>query len=396
MLAAVPSGITTILLELGAILLGLAVLARLAFRVGISPIPLFLLTGLLFGVGGVIPVVTAEDFIEIGAEIGVILLLFTLGLEYSAQTMVDGLRRHALAGLMDGVFNAVPGVAAGLLLGWGWVPSLFLGAITYISSSGIVSRILEERSWSRAPEGELAVSLLVIEDLSMAIVLPVLAVLAAGGTGIVGVLQILIAVGVAAVLFGVSLRFGPAVSRLVFSHADQALLLAVLGLTLLTAGLAERFQVSAEVGAFLAGVMVSGPTARRARYLTAPLRQLFSALFFLFFGFGIDPATIPGVLGAAVVLAAVTAGAKVATGVVGGSRLGLEPPRAWRAGVVLIPRGEFSIAIAGIAVVAGLEPQLAPLTATYVLILAVAAPLVVAMLPDGRSTSVDSVAEEDE
>lgn len=394
MLAAVPSGITTILLELGAILLGLAVLARLAFRVGISPIPLFLLTGLLFGVGGVIPVVTAEDFIEIGAEIGVILLLFTLGLEYSARTMVEGLRRNALAGLIDGVFNAVPGVLAGLLLGWGWVPSLFLGAITYISSSGIVSRMLEERSWSRAPEGRFATSLLVIEDLSMAIVLPVLAVLATGSTGIVGALQILLAVGVAAALFSVSLRFGPAISRLVFSHADQALLLAVLGVTLLTAGLAERFQVSAEVGAFLAGVMVSGPTARRARYLTAPLRELFSALFFLFFGFGIDPATIPGVLGAAVVLALVTAGAKVATGVVGGRRLGLEAPRAWRAGVVLIPRGEFSIAIAGIAVVAGLEPRLAPLTATYVLLLAVAAPLIVAMLPNGRA-SVDSVAEED-
>lgn len=382
MLAAVSSGTTTILLELGAILLGLAVLARLAFRIGISPIPLFLLTGLLFGVGGVIPVVTAEGFIEIGAEIGVILLLFTLGLEYSARTMVESLRRNAFAGVVDGVFNAVPGVVAGLLLGWGWVPSLFLGAITYISSSGIVSRILEERAWSRAPEGELATSVLVIEDLSMAIVLPILAVLAAGGTGILGGLQILLAVGVAATLFWVSFRFGPAVSRLVFSHADQALLLAVLGLTLLTAGLAERFRVSAEVGAFLAGVMVSGPTARRARYLTAPLRELFSAMFFLFFGFAIDPATIPDVLGAAVVLALVTAGAKVATGVVGGRRLGLDPPRAWRAGIVLIPRGEFSIAIAGIAVIAGLEPQIAPLTATYVLVLAVAAPLVVAMLPD--------------
>jgi CPA2 family monovalent cation:H+ antiporter-2 len=122
---------------------------------------------------------------------------------------------------------------------------------------------------------------------------------------------------------------------------------------------------------------------------------LFSALFFLFFGFGIDPATIPGVLGAAVVLALVTATAKVATGVLGGRRLGLEAPRAWRAGVVLIPRGEFSIAIAGIAVVAGLEPRLAPLTATYVLLLAVAAPLIVAMLPNGRAASVDSVAEEE-
>ena len=382
MLAAVGAETTTVLLELGAILLGLAVLARLAVRLGISPIPLFLVAGLAFGVGGVVPVVTAEDFIEVGAEIGVVLLLFSLGLEYSARTMVEGLQRNAVTGLVDGVLNAAPGVVAGLLLGWGWVGALFLGAVTYISSSGIASRILEERGWKRSGAGALVTAVLVIEDLSMAIVLPVLAVLAAGGAGLVGFLQLAAAVAVAATMIWVSLRFGTTVSRLVFSHADQALLLAVLGLTLLTAGLAERFRVSAEVGAFLVGVMVSGPAGKRARYLTAPLRELFSALFFLFFGFGIDPATIPGVLGPALGLAAVTALTKVGTGLVGGSRSGLLRPEALRAGILLIPRGEFSIAIAGIAVVAGVEPQLAPLTATYVLILAVAAPIVVAFLPD--------------
>ena len=115
------------LIELGGVVLLLAVLSRIAVQFGFSPIPLYLLAGLAFGQGGVVPLVTADEFIAAGAEIGLILLLFTLGLEYSARELVDALRSNRFMGGIDLLVNFAPGFAAGVLLGWGILPAVFLG-----------------------------------------------------------------------------------------------------------------------------------------------------------------------------------------------------------------------------------------------------------------------------
>ncbi|MGH2766986.1 MAG: cation:proton antiporter, partial [Actinomycetota bacterium] len=166
-----------LLLELGAIIVGLALLARLAGRFGFSPIPLYLLVGLAFGRGGLVPVVTAEEFIETGAEIGVILLLLLLGLEYTGEELTRGLRTGAASGAVDLVLNAAPGFAAGLLLGWGPVSAVLLAGVTYISSSGIVAKLLSDLGWVGNRETPAVLSVLVLEDLVMAVYLPVVAVL---------------------------------------------------------------------------------------------------------------------------------------------------------------------------------------------------------------------------
>jgi CPA2 family monovalent cation:H+ antiporter-2 len=164
-------------------------------------------------------------------------------------------------------------------------------------------------------------------------------------------------------------------SRLVSHSSDEVLLLSTLGTVLVVAGLAQRFHVSAAVGAFLVGVALSGPVAARARRLLGPLRDLFAALFFLFFGLQIDPATLPPVLVQAVALGAVTAGTKLLTGLWAARRAGLGPQAGLRAGAALVARGEFSVVIAGLGVGAGLEPRLGPLAAAYVLFLAVLGPI---------------------
>ncbi|MGW5679113.1 cation:proton antiporter domain-containing protein, partial [Streptomyces sp. NPDC003860] len=110
---------TTLLIELGAIILGLGLIGRFAGRIGLSPIPLYLLVGLAFGAGGLLPLSASEDFIAVGAEIGVILLLLLLGLEYSASELVGSLKTQYPSGAVDFVLNALPGAAAALLLGWG-------------------------------------------------------------------------------------------------------------------------------------------------------------------------------------------------------------------------------------------------------------------------------------
>jgi len=377
------------LLELGGVILLLAVLARAATRFGFSPIPLYLLAGLAFGQGGIVPLVTADRFIEAGAEIGLILLLFSLGLEYSAVELVGAVRSNAAVGAIDLVLNAVPGLAAGLLLGWGLVPAIFLAGVTYISSSGVVARTLDELGWMGNRETPFVLAVLVIEDLAMAGFLPLASVLLVGGTFGRVLLSVGVAAAVVLIVLTVAARYGPAISRAVFSRSDEALLFGILAVLLLTAGLTEASNVSAAVGAFLAGIAFSGPAADRARALLGPLRSVFAGTFFLFFGFEVDPGTIPGALPAALALAAVGVATKVATGWAVARRAGIGPRGRARAAAALIARGEFSIVIAGIAVAEGAEPDLGPLAAVYVLLLAICGP-VAARFVDRRTAGARS------
>jgi monovalent cation:H+ antiporter-2, CPA2 family len=365
-----------VLLELGGMILGLGILGRLAGRLGLSAIPLYLLAGLAFGEGGLLPLVTAQEFIEVGAEVGVILLLLLLGLEYSASELVGSLRSAAPAGLVDLVLNFAPGVVAGLLLGWSVLASLVLGGVTYVTSSGIVAKVLGDLGRIGNRETPVVLSILVVEDLAMAAYLPLLTGLLVGEDLLASALPVGVALGTVALVLVVAVRYGETLSRLVFSPSDEVLLLVILGLTLVVAGAAEQLQVSAAVGAFLVGIALSGEAAEAAQALLTPLRDLFAAVFFLFFGLQTDPATIPPVALAAAALALVTAATKVATGWWAARRIGVGPRGRWRAGTALIPRGEFSIVIAGLAVAAGREPTLGPLATTYVLILAVLGPLV--------------------
>ena len=122
------------LIELGAVVFCLGLLARLAGRVGMSPIPLYLLGGLAFGAGGIVKLDGMKEFAHVSGEIGVILLLLMLGLEYTATELFTGLRRSWQGGVLDLVLNFLPGAALAYLLGWGGVGAMVLGGVTYISS----------------------------------------------------------------------------------------------------------------------------------------------------------------------------------------------------------------------------------------------------------------------
>ncbi|MER5879906.1 cation:proton antiporter [Streptomyces sp. NPDC060235] len=365
----------TFLIEFGAIILGLGLLGRFAGRFQFSPIPLYLLAGLAFGQGGILPLGTSEEFVAIGAEIGVILLLLMLGLEYTASDLVSNLKTQYAAGLADAALNALPGAAMALLLGWGPVAAVVLAGVTWISSSGVIAKVLGDLGRLGNRETPVILSILVLEDLSMAVYLPIVTALLAGTTLAAGSVTLAIALGVAGLVLLVAVRYGRHISRFVSSDDPEKLLLVVLGLTLLVAGLAQELQVSAAVGAFLVGIALSGEVAEGAHNLLAPLRDLFAAVFFVFFGLHTDPSSIPPVFLPALALAAVTAATKIATGYWAARRAGVSVKGRWRAGGTLVARGEFSIVIAGLAVTAGIEPSLGPLATAYVLILVILGPL---------------------
>ncbi|SDQ59388.1 cation:proton antiporter [Thermostaphylospora chromogena] len=364
-----------LLLEIGGVLLGLGVLGALALRAGISPIPLYLIAGLAFGQGGILPLATSEEFISVGAEIGVVLLLLTLGLEYNADELVSSLRSNARGGIVDIVLNAAPGAAIALLLGWGPVAAIAMAGVTYATSSGITAKVLSDLGWIGNRETPVVLSLLVFEDLTMALYLPILTALLAGVSLVGGAITVAIALATVSVVLLVALRYGRFIEAFVSSPNNEVLLLKVVGLAMLVAGVAQQLQVSAAVGAFLVGIALSGELAEDAQQLLAPLRDLFAAVFFVFFGLQTDPSAIPPVAALAFVLALVSMATKLATGVYTARRAGIAKPGQARAGIALIPRGEFNIVIAGLAVGAGAHPDLGPLAATYVLILAAFGPL---------------------
>jgi CPA2 family monovalent cation:H+ antiporter-2 len=372
---------TLLLIEVGALLLGLSLLGRFAVRFGISPIPFYLLAGLVFGHGGLVPLSASEEFFEVGSEIGVILLLVMLGLEYSADELLGNLKRSRLAGVMDALFNALPGAIFALILGWGPVAAVALAGITWVSSSGVIAKVLRDLGRLSNRETPVILSILVIEDLAMAFYLPVLSALVIGAGIAEGAIALSIAVAAVLIILYLALKHGRLISSLFSTKDAESLLLGVLGLTMLIAGLAAQVQVSSAVGAFLVGIALSGQVAHKAVQLLTPLRDLFAAIFFVFFGLATNPVDIPPVLVPAAILAVVGIASKTLTGYLAAKHAGIGIPGRWRTGFGITPRGEFSIIIAALAVSAGIQPQLAPLATTYVLITVIAGPLL-AKIPD--------------
>ena len=366
-----------VLVELGVVIVGLAILSRVAGMLGVPTVPLYLSAGLAFGEGGILPLVTAERFVEIGAEIGLILLLFMLGLEYSASELLSTLKSQRSVGAADLFLNFTPGFAAGLILGFGTVVAIMLGGVTYVSSSGIVAKLLSDLGRIGNRETPAILSILVTEDLAMALYLPLVGALLVGDNGWGGFVPALVAVGVVVALLAAASRIQVGVSRLIFSKSDEALLLTILGLTLLIAGAAETFGVSAAVAALLVGIILSGPAAEGAQSLLSPMRDLFAAIFFSFVGLSLDPAQIPPVFLPAAALAAIGIATKFATGWFAGNRLGVGTRGRVRAGATLVARGEFSIAVAELATATGVADRFEALAVTYVFLLAMAGPILV-------------------
>lgn len=374
-LAAASPDAAVAFIEIGAVAVVLAALARLAGRWRITAIPFYLLAGLAVGEGGVAPLDISEDFISLVAEIGVLLLLLALGLEYTSDELRQGLRTGLVPGATDAVTNFVPGFLLGLLFGWEVPAAVLLGGVAWVSSSGIVAKVLTDLDRLGNRETPPVLNLLVIEDLAMAVFLPLAAALATGGDPLETAVTVAIATAAVLLILTIALRFGERLSAVLQGGSDESLLLAVFGLTLLVGGLAQQLEVSAAIGAFLVGLALSGPVQHRAGALVGPLRDLFAAVFFLFFSFQIRPGDLVGALLPGAALAVLAVSGKMLTGWVAAGRAGVGTPGRLRAGATLIARGEFSIVIASLGATLDDGTDLGAVAAAFVLITAVAGPL---------------------
>lgn len=368
-----------LLLQLGGVLTVLAVMGGLVRRFGLSPIPLYLLVGLWLGKGGIQPVAAATEFIKTGAPIGLVLLLLTLGLEFSTAEFASSMKHHVPSAVVDLALNATPGAVVGWLLGFNGIGILALAGVTYVSSSGLIARLLEDLQRLGNRETPAVLAVLVLEDFVMAAYLPVFAVLVTGGSWLLAIGEMGVAIAAFWVAFAVSYRWGHHFGRLVGHPDSEQLLLRVLGVTLIVAAVAEHVHASAAVGAFLVGMTLTGETATRSREVLEPLRDLFAAVFFLGVGVGIDPRTLAPVLPVAIALAVVTSVTKIATGVFAARREGAARRGQWRAGTALIARAEFSLIIIGL--VGSSIPGLGAVAMSYVFVVAVVGPVLTRVAP---------------
>ena len=367
----VAAGLTSndalILTELGAILLFLGIISFIAFRLSISSVPLFLIVGLVFGNGGLLPLDLSGAFLNIGAQIGALLLLLLLGLEYSARELGTTLRERWSVGLVDVLVNALPGAAIGLLVGWGWTGAVILSGITYVSSSGIAAELIRESGWQSSVVAKRTITVLALEDLMLAPYLPFASVLVAGASALTGFISVSVALLIVGLVLLLSVRRENLVSGLLNKHDSLSLLLTVFGAALLAAGAANLVGFSGAVAAFLIGLLLTGEVAASARHRLSPLRDFFAAIFFLFFGLSTDPSDIPAALPLALLLTVLGVFGKFFTG--WWSSKDLSDQMSWRrVGAFLIPRGEFSIVIAGLAVAAEFGNELKAVTITYVIL----------------------------
>lgn len=371
-----------LLAEVGAALLVLGLIAFLANRLKFSVVPFYLLLGLAMGEGGLIPVSLSEDFLNTGAQIGAIMLLLLLGLEYSSYDLSKAFTERKSAGLIDVVANAIPGFLLGMFLGWGIPGALALAGITYVSSSGIAAQLIKEMGFRKSEVSKRAIGVLVFEDLALAPYLPLLTSVVVGVSALSGLITVGLALAITGFVILLSFKGTGKWLKVLDPNEPGGLLLTVFGAALLAAGLADLIGFSGVVAAFLIGLLLTGEVAETARARLVPLRDLFAAIFFLFFGITTNPADIPAVLPLAILLSVLGIAGKYAVGWWVTRDMG-DKLSTWRATGFLIPRGEFSMVIAALAapVVVGVELQ--ALTLTYVIITAFVASFVLRYFRSG-------------
>jgi len=345
----------TLLLEVGVMFAALAAVGLAASRLGLSSIPFYILSGIAlneFVAGRALSLsVSNSTFVSVGAELGIVFLLFFLGIEFNLERLISDRRRIGTAGVIDLGVNFGVGFALGWLLFGSLLPALLAAGIVYISSSAIITKTLLDIGWIANPESSPLLGTLVFEDLVIAVYLAVVSALVAGGGDLATAAQSVgIALGFIVLLLVIVAVGGPFFERMLETNVAEYLVIRAVGVTVLVAGAALAVGVSEAVAAFFVGMAFSATShVHDLEAELTGLRDVFAGVFFFWIGLVTDPFLFADV--ALLVLAAVlvTTPTKLLSGFYGGRAYGLSDRRSLRVGLAMATRGEFSLIIATLA-----------------------------------------------
>ena len=366
------------LFVVGAAFLLAGLFGRFGRAIGLPTIPFFIVAGIAFGPHTPGPVLLeSPDEIYLLALLGLVLLLFYLGIEFSIHDLLAGGTRLLRAGGSYIALNFGAGLALGWWLDWGTREIFVIAGMIGTSSTAIVTKLLIDLRRLGNREAGMILGIIVVEDVFLAFYLALLQPILGGEEG---AWEIVSSTGVAfAVLMGLFAlaRWGGRFVRPLLSAGDGELTtVLVVGFGVFVAGLAHLAGASDAVGALMAGMVVAGTgLAHRVERLVLPLRDTFAVIFFFWFGLTIAPTAMGAIVLPVAIAVVVTLTFNVVAGVVASRIYGYGPQEAASAALMLVSRGEFELILASLAVTAGLDERVALFAALYVLVLSILSPL---------------------
>ena len=346
------------LAELAALLVGGTVIAYLGARAGLVPIVGFLLAGVLIGPNS-LGLVNDQEVVDAAADVGVILLLFTIGMEFSLERLARLWRAIFVGGGLQVGLTTLLSVAVLLALGVGARAAIYTGLLVALSSTALVLRLLADRGETTEEHGSASIGLLLFQDLAiipMVLIVPALGTSGGSPAEIIGALAVAVAIIAVVLLF--ARRLMPVLLEVVArTCSPEIFLITVIAICFGTAYLTSLAGVSVSLGAFLAGLVVhESRFGQHALSEIMPLQIVFSATFFVSIGMLLDVGfvadNVPLVAGAALGVLAI----KLATTAVGVRVLGYSAAAAGASALLLAQVGEFSFVLEQVGRDEGLSP----------------------------------------
>ncbi|MBG9774573.1 cation:proton antiporter [Brevibacillus laterosporus] len=370
--------------EVGTALLLVAIAALIAGKLKFSIIPFLIVLGMI--VGPHAPTIGIFDFtfiesqkiIDFMGRIGVLFLLFYLGLEFSVGKLIKSGKSIAVSGTIYVALNFVLGLIYGYMTGFPLLETLIIAGFVSVSSSAIVAKILVDLRRTGNSETELILGIILFDDIFLAVFLSIMSGLLLGGATSIGgsILSVLISIGYMLLFFVIARKGTPILNKLLNIASDEIFIIVVFAALFFVAGFSETIHVAEAIGALLFGLALSETEhSKRIEKLVIPFRDFFGAIFFFSFGLSIDPLTLGGAIWLALGVVILTIVSNYVAGMIAGRRSGLSHKASSNIGLTIMARGEFTIIVANLGIAGGLMPILKPFSALYVLILAILGPL---------------------
>ncbi|WP_368650321.1 K(+)/H(+) antiporter subunit KhtU [Bacillus inaquosorum] len=370
--------------EVGTALVLVAIASVIANKIKFSIIPFLIVLGMLLGPHapkvGIIDLtfIESSEIIEFFGRMGVLFLLFYLGLEFSVGKLIKSGKSIAIGGTIYILINFSLGLLYGFITGFSFLEVLVLAGVITISSSAIVAKVLVDLKRTANPETELILGIIMFEDIFLAVYLSVVSGLVLGDATSVGsaLLSILIAFGYMLLFFIAARKLPPLLNKLLDIRSNEVFIIVIFAALFFIAGFSETIHVAEAIGALLLGLVFSETEhSDRIEHLVVPFRDFFGAMFFFSFGLSIDPFSLGEAVWLALGAVILTILGNFIAGMVAGRRAGLSHKASSNIGLTIVSRGEFSIIVANLGIAGGLSATLKPFAALYVLILAILGPL---------------------
>ncbi len=395
---------STLIIEIGIAVLLVASVGLLANRLRFSVIPFFIVIGMVLGneaypnfiadllanigndkvtasvdsVWSFLTFKESKPFIDFMGRLGVLFLLFYLGLEFSVGRLIKSGKSIVAGGSIYVVLNFVSGLLVGWMMNLPFKEMMVLCGLMTSSSTAIVAKVLTDLKRTANPETEVIMGMIMFDDLFIAMHISFLSGLILTGSSSFWTVAgtSLLALGFILSFLILGRKLVPFIDKLLQDKSSELFILVIFSLLFTIAGFSETIHVAEAIGALMAGlVFADSKYIKKIEAMVSPFKDFFGAMFFFSFGLSIDMYALGGAVGWATFAAVITIICNVASGYFASRFSHLPPKNSVDIGFTLSARGEFSIIMANIGKAGKLLPVIQSFVVVYVLILSIVSPL---------------------